>query len=86
LAFAAVEVVLIRNRHRLSRWQIDQWVSAAARAPRGLRWVYFQWRDERWQDEEFREKQLIWVWLPPVMFFPVFAIALISGAISEFIR
>jgi hypothetical protein len=86
LAFAAVEVILIRNRHRLSRRLVDQWVLAATRAPRGLRWAYFHWRDERWRNEEFREKQLVWVWLPFAMGLPVFAIALLASAISEFVR
>jgi hypothetical protein len=86
LATAATEVVLFRNRHRFAQWQIDQVITAGARAPRGWRWAYRTWRDERWQDEEFRRKRLVWTWLPPIMFLPLLALVFFVSAIAEFRR
>jgi hypothetical protein len=86
LAFAAIEVVLIRNRRRFARWQVDRYLSAAARAPRGLRWTYFHWRGERWRDEKFLDRQLVTTWLPPAIVLPVVALVLLGSAISEFVR
>jgi hypothetical protein len=86
LACAAAEVVLIRGRRRFARWQVDKYLSAAARSPRGLRWMHFHWRGERWRSEEFLDRQLVNTWLPPVIGLLVLAVALIGSAISEFVR
>jgi hypothetical protein len=86
LAFTAAEVALIRNRHRLARWQLGRMLAASARAPRGTRWMYRRWRDQRWQDEDFRARALVWVWLPPALFLPVAALAMLGSAVAEFRR
>jgi hypothetical protein len=85
-AFAAAEVVLIRNRRRLARSMLDQWLAASDRAPRGARWMYHGWRDKRWQDKGFRARALVWVWLPPVLFLPVVALVMLGSAVTEFHR
>ena len=86
LAATVGEIALIRSRRRLARRQLDWFLSAGARAPRGFRWAYHSWRDERWQDEGFRERNLVWLWLPPVLFLPVFALVMLAGAVAEFRR
>jgi hypothetical protein len=86
LAFAVIEVVLIRNRRRFARWQVDRYLSAAARAPRGLRWAYFHWRGERWRNEEFLDRQLVAMWFPAAVVLLVAAVVLFGSAISEFAR
>jgi hypothetical protein len=86
LASGAVDVVLIRNRRRFASWQVDRYLSAAARAPRGTRWLYFHWRGERWRNEKFRRRQLVSIWLPPVFGLAVLAVALVASAITEFAR
>jgi hypothetical protein len=84
LAVTIGEVALIRNRSRLARWQLDEFLSAGTRAPRGFRWAYHSWRDKRWRDEEFRAKNLVWLWLPYALFLPVVALVMVAGAVAEF--
>ena len=85
-ATIAAEVILIRNRRRDARSQIERWVSSASKTRPGLRWLHGRWTDERWHDESFRERNLVWVWLPPVLFCPVLASVLVAAAVAEFLR
>lgn len=86
LALTAAEVAVIRNRRRLAQRMIGGMLDASAGASRGTRWMYRGWRDKRWQDEDFREKALVWAWLPPALFLPVAALAMLGSAVAEFHR
>lgn len=79
-----MEVLLIRHRHSLARELLNQWISAAQGAPHWPRWLN-PFGDERYQDEQFREKQLIGVWLPPAIFLPILGLAMLLGAIEKFL-
>lgn len=84
LASGAIEVALIRYRRGLARWSIEKWVSAADRTSPRWRWRHGTWANAKWRDEEFRERSLYWVWLPPVLFFPVLTVALLAAAVAAF--
>jgi hypothetical protein len=86
LVCAAIEVVLIPNRRRFARWYVDWNLSAAARAPRGMRWASFHWRGERWRNPDFLNRQLVYLWLPLVVGLALVAVALVGSAITEFAR
>jgi hypothetical protein len=40
--------------------------------------------DERLQDEQFREKTLVWIWLPFVIVLPILGLLMFASAIVEF--
>jgi hypothetical protein len=83
IAVTVAEVALIRNRHRLAQRQLDLYLSAGAHAPRGFRWAYHTWRDERWHDAEFRKKRLVWLWLPYAIFLPIFALLMLAAGVTK---
>lgn len=84
LVTLVIEAVLIANRHRLARWLVEEWVAAAAQASPKWRWLHGSFASDAWHDEEFRERALVWVWLPPVLFVPVVTAVFILGAVNAF--
>lgn len=86
LVTLVIEAVLIANRHRLARWLVEGWVEDAARASPRWRWLHGSFASGAWHDGAFRERALLWVWLPPVLFVLVVTAVFILGAVNAFRR
>ena len=84
LAAISIEIVLIINRRRLARWLVEGWVSHAARASPKWRWLHGTFARDVWQDTAFRDRALVWAWLPPVLIVPVFGAVFLLGAVNAF--
>jgi hypothetical protein len=86
VAAAAVGLVAARRRKEIARSLIDGWTSSAARASPRRRSLHGTWGNERWRDPAFRERSLLWIWLPMLAGFSVLALVFLLSAASEFAR
>ena len=84
LASGVIEAILIRYRRGIARWYIEEMVAAADRTSPRWRWRHGTWAAPKWRDEKFRERSLYWVWLPPVLAFPVLTLVLLAAAVAAF--
>ena len=83
LAITAVEVLLIHYRHGLSRGLLDMWISSADYGTGWSRWLN-PFSDERFQDEQFRERTLVWIWLPFAIVLAVIGLLMFASAVVVF--